>query len=317
MAEPRKRGRPPGNCRTAAVGNEQDPRDVEIERLQQRIQELELQQEDTGSEQTWEDDENPFSYVQGQRGFRGDNRADPLRSIGMKVEIPEFAGKAHLDDFIEWLSTVERVFDLRDIPESLKVKVVATRLRQHASLWWDHVKKQRVLAGKSKVQTWEKMKKLLKEKFLPINHRQEAFLDYHNLSQGSLSVEETINEFDKLRMRCDANEEEEQVVARFLRVLKSEIADVVSLQPYLTYSDVCRLALKVEKQQSKGKGKSSFSRFTPIAKTTPITVKGTTPSSSAPTNNSGGNKIQAPRCYKCQGGKTQPPSVCSGSGGSE
>ena len=52
----------------------------------------------------------------------------------MKVEIPEFAGKAQPDDFIEWLSTVEHVFDMRDIPESLKVKVVATRLRQHASL---------------------------------------------------------------------------------------------------------------------------------------------------------------------------------------
>ncbi|GJZ91416.1 putative nucleotidyltransferase, ribonuclease H [Tanacetum coccineum] len=47
------------------------------------------------------------------------------------------------------------------------------------------------------------MKKLMKAKFLPENHRQEAFLDYHNLSQQNMTVEEVINEFDKLRMRCD------------------------------------------------------------------------------------------------------------------
>ncbi|GKB16784.1 hypothetical protein Tco_0850707 [Tanacetum coccineum] len=77
--------------------------------------------------------------------------------------------------------------------------------------------------------------------------QQEAFLDYHNFSQGTFTVEELINEFDRLRMWCDANEEEEQVVARFLGVLRPEITDVVSLQPYLTYTDVCRLDLKVEK----------------------------------------------------------------------
>nr|GEX87974.1 hypothetical protein [Tanacetum cinerariifolium] len=128
-------------------------------------------------------------------------RDDPIHSLGLKIEIPEFKGKVHPDDFIYWLSIVERVFDMWDIPNKLKVKLVAIKLRQYASLWWDH----------------------------------------------NMIVEEVINEFDKLRMRCDIVEEEEQVVARFLGVLKPEIADIVSLQPYWTYTDVCHLALKVEK----------------------------------------------------------------------
>ncbi|GKA24182.1 hypothetical protein Tco_0710215 [Tanacetum coccineum] len=66
---------------------------------------------------------------------------DPIRSLGLKIEIPEFTSKVHPDDFIDWLSTVERVFDVRDIPDKLKVKLVAIKLRQHASLWWDHVNK--------------------------------------------------------------------------------------------------------------------------------------------------------------------------------
>ncbi|GKG21522.1 hypothetical protein Tco_0384117, partial [Tanacetum coccineum] len=44
---------------------------------------------------------------------------DPIRSLGLKIEIPEFTGKVHPDDFIDWLSTVERVFDVRDIPDGL------------------------------------------------------------------------------------------------------------------------------------------------------------------------------------------------------
>ncbi|GKC81728.1 reverse transcriptase domain-containing protein [Tanacetum coccineum] len=301
-----------------------DPRDVEtIERLQQRIQELEFQQlqQDSPTEEAesesnvWDDgpeDVNPFDgrkprYRDRRYHPRRNDRVvdrddryrdDPIRSMGLKIEIPEFTGKVHPDDFIDWLSTVERVFDVRDIPDKLKVKLVAIKLRQHASLWWDHVTKRRRIEGKSKVETWEKMKKLMKAKFLPENHRQEAFLDYHNLSQRNMTVEEVINEFDKLRMRCDVVEEEEQVVARFLGVLKPEIADIVSLQPYWTYTDVCRLALKVEKQ-IKAKSKGTTSRFTPPTRTAPPTApKATTPTTSA-AGNTRERVNNAPRCYKC------------------
>ncbi|GJU02792.1 reverse transcriptase domain-containing protein [Tanacetum coccineum] len=180
-----------------------NPRGVEtIERLQQRIQELELQQlrpnspaEEVKTEpNVWDEesvDVNPFSggnprYVnrlyQPRLNDHVVDRDDPIRSLGLKIEILEFTGKVHTNDFIDWVSTVERVFDVRDIPDKLKVKLVAIKLRQHASLWWDHVNKRRRIEGKSKVETWEKMKKLMKDKFLPENHRQEAFLDYHNLS---------------------------------------------------------------------------------------------------------------------------------------
>ncbi|GJR73170.1 phospholipase D zeta 1-like protein isoform X1 [Tanacetum coccineum] len=70
--------------------------------------------------------------------------------------------------------------------------------------------------GKHKVESWEKMKRLLKAKFLPVTYKQDAYLDYHNLKQGSLPVEELIREFERMRMRCGADEDEEQVIARFL-----------------------------------------------------------------------------------------------------
>ncbi|GJU62753.1 reverse transcriptase domain-containing protein [Tanacetum coccineum] len=115
----------------------------------------------------------------------------------------------------------------------------------------------------------------MKAKFLPENHHQEAFLDYHNLSQQNMTVEEVINEFDKLRMRCDVVEEEEQ-----------------------TYTDVCRLALKVEKH-IKAKSKGSTSRFTPPTRTAPPTAPKATTSTTSAAGNTRERVDNAPHCYKC------------------
>nr|GEU52981.1 reverse transcriptase domain-containing protein [Tanacetum cinerariifolium] len=194
-----------------------DPRDVEmIERLQQWIQELEFQQLRMQKRRTL----SPTSRTMD----RDDRyRDDPIRSMRLKIEIPEFTGK-------------------------------------------------------SKVETWEKIKKLMKAKFLPENHRQEAFLDYHNMSQQNMTMEEVINEFDKLRMRCDVVKEEEQVVVRFLGVFKPEIADII-----------------------KAKSKVTTSRFTPPTSTAPPTA----PKTTTPTTSAAGNTRErvnnAPRCYKCSG----------------
>ncbi|XP_071714018.1 uncharacterized protein [Rutidosis leptorrhynchoides] len=300
MAERNHRGR--DSHRSAGRVSAMDPRNAEIERLQWRIAELEFNRDhdfyESDSDPTndqWEDT-NPF----GTRGPHREQREDPLRSLGMKVEIPEFTGTMHPDDFLDWLSTVERVFDIKDIPEKLKVKLVAIKLRKHASLWWEHVRRDRASALKSKVETWEKMKKLLRRKFLPKNFKQEAFVEYHNLQQRSLSVEEVIQEFEQLRMRCDAKEEDEQVIARFLGVLNPEIADVVSLQQYWTFADVCKLAIRVEKQQRKGKTKLSFFRnptYVP-SKPTPVIDKG---KGEQRVPQAPGNSSRVPKCFKCQG----------------
>ncbi|GJZ99408.1 reverse transcriptase domain-containing protein [Tanacetum coccineum] len=289
-----------------------DPRDIEeIERLQQRIRELEFQQDERNEETesnsvVWDDgfdgEENPFGRRPPPQA-RPQNRGDILRSLGVRVEISEFTGTAQPDEFIYWISTVERVFDLRDIPDNLKVKVVAIKLRKYASLWWDHVKQKRRQQGKSRVETWDKMKKLLRAKFLPINYRQDAFFEYHSLMQNNSSVEQFIADFDRLRMRCGADEDEEQVIARFLDALRPDIADIVQLQQFWTLDDVFRLALKVEKQLS-NKTRSAPTR-------PPPPVRNSAPAGSNPRNapmqrsegSSMGNVNQtaSKRCYKCQG----------------
>ena len=38
------------------------------------------------------------------------------------------------DDFLEWMQTVERIFEYKKVPEDKKVKLVALKLRKYASL---------------------------------------------------------------------------------------------------------------------------------------------------------------------------------------
>nr|GEX64670.1 putative reverse transcriptase domain-containing protein [Tanacetum cinerariifolium] len=273
--------------RFVAGGNgydERDPRDAEIERLRQRVRELKPISYDRYDDRAdsmatnsvfneHEDTDYGYDNLFARRNHRQhhtphrqrtphqrqpQHQVDPLRSLGLRTEIPEFKGRLQPDDFLDWIQTVKRIFDLHDIPNRLKVNV-AIKLKKYASLWWEHVQTQRARKGKHKVDTWNKMKRLLRDKFLPVTYKQDAYLDYQNLKQASLSVEELINDFERMRMRCGAEEDEEQIIARFLGILRPEIADIVSLQQYYSFSDVCQLALRVERQLTQ-KSKA-FSKF--------------------------------------------------------
>jgi hypothetical protein len=74
------------------------------------------------------------------------------------VNIPEFEGRMQPNEFIDWLNTIERIFDYKDIPEHHKLKLVAIKLRKHASILWEHLKKQREHERKNHIVTWAKMK---------------------------------------------------------------------------------------------------------------------------------------------------------------
>jgi len=162
------------------------------------------------------------------------------------VDIPEFEGQLDPDLFLDWLQTVERVFEFKDIPDERKVKLVALKLRKYASIWWSNVVTKRVRKGKGKIRTWEKMKSKLKSKFLPPHYLKDNFLKLHHLKQGSKSVEEYTREFEQLLLKCDLKEDESQTLIRYLSGLNEEIAHVVELHPYTSLDEFSILAHKVE-----------------------------------------------------------------------
>ena len=125
------------------------------------------------------------------------------------------------------------------------MKLVAIKLRRNASFWWENLKKLREKEGKCKTTTWDKMKKELKRKYLPIDYKQEIYHKLHNLKQKELSVDEYTDAFDHLIMQGELVEPKEQSIGRYIWGLRYDIANMLQLQTYLSMNNVCKLALKI------------------------------------------------------------------------
>jgi len=167
-------------------------------------------------------DEEPFRRPRPEQ--RGQGNSNDFR-----VEIPEYEGKLDLEDLLDWLHTVERVFEYKDVSDEKKIKLVALRPRKYASLWWTNLYAKRVRERKTKIRTWEKMKTKLKARFLPPTYVQDYYSQLHNLNQGNLSVEEYTRQFQKLVIKCDLQEPEEQTIVRYLAGLDPRYSNVVEL----------------------------------------------------------------------------------------
>jgi len=270
-----------------------------------------------------EAESNPIESESEEEAIRRPRR-DRRQSQGsndFRVEIPEFEGKLDPDEFLEWLSTVERVFEYKEVPEDKKVKRLALKLRKYASLWWTNLCAKRVRNHKGKIRTWEKMRAKLKSRFLPPSYVQDSYAQLHSLTQGNMSVDEFTREFEKLLIKCDIQEPEEQTIVRYLGGLDPRYANVVELQQYTTFDEVCVLAHKVEQQRKSRPFKREFSK--PLPRNQPLN-KGSssqtqTPRPTAqpfqtpqktqtpqrtyppPQNRPAPTPMSARRCFKCQG----------------
>lgn len=204
-------------------------------------------------------DQNPFGLDEesSDEDYHAPRRQPQAREGDVKLDIPEFDGKLQGDVFLDWLYTVERIFDFKEYSEERKVKLVAIKLKGYASLWWENLKRERNREGRRPIRNWEKMKRELRKRFLSENYRQDNFTKFYNFKQYNMAVEEYIKEFEYLMLRCDITEPEEQTIARFLGGLKRELADAIKLQPFWTFNDVRRLAITIEQQRMKNSLKTA------------------------------------------------------------
>ena len=61
--------------------------------------------------------------------------------IGMSMrprpEVPMYQGGLDPNELLDWINEMEKIFDYDETSEERKVKFVVTRLKGHASLWWN------------------------------------------------------------------------------------------------------------------------------------------------------------------------------------
>nr|KAJ0213789.1 hypothetical protein LSAT_V11C400214880 [Lactuca sativa] len=287
---------PPRRNRTPANVHEQEIEERIMARIEERMDQMVDQLTDrmvelmnrggqrSQSHSQVEDGEfgNPFGGSDGsyseddlERRPRRDHRGDNRRwEAEMRIDIPEFDGVSfNPEGFIDWLATVEEVFEFKEVPENKKVSLIATRLRGRASAWWQQLKLTRDRLGKSK---------------------------------GAKSVDDYTTEFYQLIARNDIHETEEQLVARYIGGLRVQIKDSVNMFEPVSISEAHQQALAFEKQSRRVGGSSSTANIGGSPGTAGM-VPRVVPNQQRPTSNSVGPNPRTTvssilKCFSC--GKT-------------
>ena len=102
---------------------------------------------------------------------------------------------------MEWVSRCDRIFELKEYDDSKAFKVAVTKLKGYASLWWENVVLARSRKHKPKIKSWSKLKKKMREKFLPSTYTLDLYNQLAEISQDHKGVEHYIHEFEKLLMK--------------------------------------------------------------------------------------------------------------------
>jgi hypothetical protein len=180
-----------------------------------------------------------------------------------KIEVPMYEGNLDAEELLDWIRSMDKHFDYEDVDEEKKVKQAVTRLKGHATLWWDELQAERRSKGKQRIKSWDRMVAKLKAKFIPKDYQINLFRKLQNLRQKGMTVKEYTEEFYRLNIRTGQRERDEERVARYINGLRYEIQDELSMMSVRTVEDAYQFALKAEeklarKQNQRGRGKGSI-----------------------------------------------------------
>ena len=86
------------------------------------------------------------------------------------------------------------------------------------------------------------------DRFLPLDYQHELFRQYQDCRQGTRTVNEYMEEFERLANHNDLKETDDQRISRFVHGLRVSIRDQVSLQTLYTLNEAVTLSKKIEYQ---------------------------------------------------------------------
>ncbi|XP_048228313.1 uncharacterized protein LOC125369577 [Ricinus communis] len=239
------------------------------------------------------------------RNFQEEDRS-------FKLELPEFDGSSDPENFLDWVRRMESVFDYKDFDDRRRCKMVVLRLTKLAGLWYDNLKAKRRREEKEKIESWEKLKKKMERRWVPREYEQDQYVKLTRLTQGDLSVDEYVREFERLGLMCDLQEKEPLKIARFTKGLSKPISHKVDLMSFSTFDEVVKVARKVEAQVKQEKPKANTSGVkTPYKPYIPFRKSESSSSSSKQLSSTNPSKFQSGKssfkqegfkrtCYKCQ-----------------
>jgi len=178
-----------------------------------------------------------------------------------KPELPTYDGSLSIDVVLDWISEMDNYFECEEISEDRRVKFAATKLKGHATLWWDSVQNERKRLNKPPIKTWTRMVAKLKGRFLPRDYQIALHRQVQNLRQRGLTVKEYTEEFYRVNLRAGYTEDTVERTARYVNGLRMEILDEIRiLSPNNTekaYQSAVKAEEKLNRRQNARRGRGS------------------------------------------------------------
>ncbi|KAH6788569.1 hypothetical protein C2S51_003575 [Perilla frutescens var. frutescens] len=108
-----------------------------------------------------------------RRGNYNDHYGEDRMLNNIKTSIPEFEGLHDPDTYLDWERKVEKIFDCYDFTEVKKVQLACLEFRGYATTWWEMQQERRRRNRNPPIDTWEEMKGLMRERFIPVHYERE------------------------------------------------------------------------------------------------------------------------------------------------
>ena len=141
----------------------------------------------------------------------------------------------------------KKVQKYRDISDKKKVNFVAHKLKKSAWDCWEQLHRMLTRLRKDPIESWEKMKKYLKQQFLPSDYQEIVYQKYENCRQVGNSVSDYTKEFSRLRSYLDSNESEAYSISRYKMGLRWALCKRLSSRSFYYLSDIVLAAAATEK----------------------------------------------------------------------
>ena len=136
-----------------------------------------------------------------------------------------YEGNLNVEEFMDWINALNKYFYFEDIEEKKKVSYATTRMKGHATIWWDELQIHQKRRGKSKINSWDKMLCNIKSQFMPKDYQLNLIRQLHNLRQKTMTVKEQTEEFFRLSIRAGHTQGSLERVATYINGPRYDIQD--------------------------------------------------------------------------------------------
>lgn len=191
----------------------------EIRHFHTRMEEMEISQREPNEETASAEEE----YFDGE--IEEDTEENKVLRILIKasgrpmVEVPMYKANLNVEELMDKISSLDKYFDFEEVEYKKKVKFATTRIKGHATLWWDDLQASKGRNSKPKIKNWDKVVRKIKSKFMLKDYQIIIFKQLQNLRQKGMRVKEYTEEFYKLNIRAGHTENNVDKVARYINGL--------------------------------------------------------------------------------------------------